>query len=162
MLQHLHDHWLNGSHFNKRKTLLQQLFKLCVSKQVKTQTTVFKCLENLLQSNRNRHTPVFIFSLCDGCNSFHKFFPKLVKNRLVEFKPRRTVEVEERQSWLERWQQDAIFHLQSHTQQTNKQHLRFMPLATVTEHIHLLYDHSLKESISKKQINAIILVKGLM
>lgn len=31
MLQHLHDHWLNGRHLHQRKALLQQLFKFTIT-----------------------------------------------------------------------------------------------------------------------------------
>lgn len=117
MLQHLHHHWLNGWHFDKGKALLQQFFKLPISVSFKEtmqnniQAGSFR--KHDLKSKTTNDTPVLVLALRNDGNSFHQLVSKLIKDRLVELEPRCSMEVEEGKSWLEGWQQDAIFHLQA-------------------------------------------------
>ncbi len=113
MLQHLHYHWLNGRHFDEGKALLQQLFKFPVS--VTENKQCLSCFSRLhcSKSKTVHDPPVLFLALSDDGHTLHQLFSKLVKDRLVELQPRRSVEVEEGQSGLEGRQQDAIFHLQS-------------------------------------------------
>lgn len=119
MLQHLHYYWLDGRHLYKGEALLQQLFQFPVSVSRANGNTAQQhqgCFRRRNRGSKSQPTtdaPVLFFAFCNNSHPFHQLFPKLIKDRLVELQPRRSVKVEEGQSRLEGWQQDAIFHLQS-------------------------------------------------
>lgn len=114
MLQHLHDHRLNGWHLDEGKALLEQLLKLPISgRRLEQSTIAAKPVPSELCFVKSNTLPVLLLALCNGGNSLHQLVSQLVKHRLVELQPRSSMEVEEGQSGLQRWQQDAILYLQS-------------------------------------------------